>query len=198
MRLERLRHRSGQLLRARDLRDQLAYQERLRDLHERIPHPAAADAPHIACGGTPGDGTPWRPWMGTRAPSAVARQTPDAVARQTPSAVARQAPSAVARQAASAVAAQVVLGVEVVVDTGAHGFTDVPCYFAWQSLGGRSRVPVVVPYVEEVSATGFVFRLVMRGLPDTGPDAFVAIALAERWSVCWIAVSRPADLLEGE
>ncbi|SDK80960.1 hypothetical protein [Nonomuraea jiangxiensis] len=159
MRLERLRHRSGQLLRARDLRDQLAYQERLRALHERIPHPAAVDNPHVASGSTPGDGTPWRPWAGPRA----------------------------------------AYGVEVAIDAGAHGFTDTPCYFGWLATGGRSRVPVLVPYVEDVSAAGFVFRLAMRGLGgDTGPVELVGIALAERWSVCWIAVSRPVDLLEGE
>ncbi|MEV0390291.1 hypothetical protein [Nonomuraea sp. NPDC050643] len=160
MRLERLRHVSGQLLRARDLRDQLAYEERLRALHERIPHPPATDTPHVASGGTPGDGTPWRPW----------------------------------RRAGERTA----IGVEVAIDTGAHGFTDVPCYFAWQSAAGRSRVPVLLPYVEDVSATAFVFRLALRGLSDTCPDALVAIALAERWSVRWIAVSRPVDLLEGE
>lgn len=160
MRLERLRYVPGQLLRARDLRDQLAYDRRLRALHERIPHPPAADTPYVAFGSTPGDGTPWRPWQGAGARTAR--------------------------------------GVEVAIDTSAHGFTDVPCYFAWRSAADRSRVPVVVPYVEDVNATGFVFRLAMRGLRDHGPDALVAIALAERWSVCWIATAHPVYRGEGE
>jgi hypothetical protein len=148
------------------------------------PAPAGARrlaGPRVAWGSTQPEGTAWQPWLVPDFPEA------DKPPRLFP------------------------VGVQVTVDTGAAGFTDVPCYFAWlqwpqvgsTQLDYRFYALLALQYVEEPATDRFVFRAALpaelrRGGDRTAPgEELVGFAAGQRLYVCWLAI-RAEDEGTGE
>lgn len=97
------------------------------------------------------------------------------------------------------------LGFQVKIDTGAAGFTTVPCYFAWlqgpfwdKISGGFLFVPF--PHITEASINGFSFRLRLPHIAfpfipgkvmytnENFESEFVAFAQQQELYVSWLGI----------
>jgi hypothetical protein len=107
----------------------------------------------------------------------------------------------------------VVLGIQARIDTGAAGFTEVPCYFAWlqwprfaPSQGLSVAVfSFALQYVDEAAIDGFVFRVVLpvqlsrlvvarprrkssSPIGESSGEELLGFAHGQQLSVCWLGV----------
>lgn len=94
------------------------------------------------------------------------------------------------------------LGFQVSIDASAAGFTEVPCYFAWQqgALWSPSMnsdfFPVPFEHIASPSTTDFIFRIWMPNLPvlddETTNKEFVSrfpeFARKQELFICWLGI----------
>jgi hypothetical protein len=93
------------------------------------------------------------------------------------------------------------LGFQVIIDTSAAGFTEVPCYFAW--LQGPlwppispDFFPVLFEHIDSPSTTVFIFRIWMPSLPVPDDNIFnkdfesrfPEFARKRELFVCWLGI----------